>query len=484
MARTRAEHAPTVLAYVPFGAAAALAWVSVLVGSSIDWPEYTAGTALLLLTGVLRITALLRGRRGGTLPALVFLAAVGVMRNSAGGLSSGTAIVALIPVFYAALYGRGRRELYIVLAGMAVFYLAPIVLVGPPAYPHTQYRAALLSVAVGAIIGLATRSLVHQVRLNAAEAVRRQEMLAEVSAVLRRLYASPQVRLDVCEASLRIGDATCALLYEPVAGSSRLRSSAIVGPDSVPMEITAEEHSAVNQAYHSGEALLITEDVESRVGSVAGWESAGRPDSVLFEPLLRGAEPIGVLVVGWTGRIRAADPRVTVVQLLAHEAAAVIDRSDMVNELTDMAQTDALTGLPNRRAWDAAFNRALADGHSLTVAMLDLDHFKDYNDTHGHPAGDRLLKETAAMWRAQLRSGDLLARLGGEEFGLLLLDCDTGHAIEVIERLRGAIYGDRTCSVGFAERLPGEPPEDVMARADLALYEAKTTGRDRACMSN
>jgi diguanylate cyclase (GGDEF)-like protein len=204
---------------------------------------------------------------------------------------------------------------------------------------------------------------------------------------------------------------------------------------------------------------------------------------MLYEPLMRGSQPVGVLVVGWEGEVRAAGARATVVALLAHEAAAVIDRADTLSELADMASTDPLTGLPNRRAWDVRVSQALNAGQQFSIAMLDFDHFKEFNDTYGHPAGDRLLKETAAMWREQLRTGDLLARLGGEEFGLLLLDCDNARAVEVIERLRELIYRNRTCSAGFAARLPGESAEAVIARADAALYEAKTSGRDRTCMS-
>jgi diguanylate cyclase (GGDEF)-like protein len=262
-----------------------------------------------------------------------------------------------------------------------------------------------------------------------------------------------------------------------------MRSTAIAGVDVPPIEISSEKPSAVRDAFLSGHATLITENAEAQVGSRELWEAGGRPGSILYEPLLRGSDPIGVLAVAWPGDVKAKGPRATVVALLAHEAAAVITRADMLSQLTDMSRTDPLTGLPNRRAWDARVSHALSEGQQVTIAMLDLDHFKEYNDTHGHPAGDRLLKETAATWRDQLRTGDLLARLGGEEFGLLLLDCDTTDAIDVIERLRGAVYGGRTCSVGFAARRPGEPAEKVMDRADVALYEAKTSGRDRACMS-
>jgi GGDEF domain-containing protein len=113
--------------------------------------------------------------------------------------------------------------------------------------------------------------------------------------------------------------------------------------------------------------------------------------------------------------------RATVVALLAHGVAAVISSADALDHLSDEALTDALTGLPNRRAWDRQLRQLSAAGQPSGVGMLDLDHFKQFNDTHGHPVGDRLLKETAAAWRDQLCVGDILARIGGEEFGLLLL---------------------------------------------------------------
>jgi diguanylate cyclase (GGDEF)-like protein len=147
-----------------------------------------------------------------------------------------------------------------------------------------------------------------------------------------------------------------------------------------------------------------------------------------------------------------------------------------------LARTDALTGVANRRAWDDEFPmevaRAARSGQPLSVALVDLDHFKAYNDEHGHQAGDRLLKSAAAAWQGKLRKTDLLARYGGEEFAVLLPDCELENAMEIAERLRTA-QPEGTCSIGVARWDDGEDPISLIARADRALYAAKEGGRDR-----
>ncbi len=477
---------PYSISFAPFVAASVLAWSAIIVGSSIDWSLYALSTLLLVLAGglsALRAQRIWTMRPGGSFAALIFLFAVAVLRQSAGGINSGVGVICLIPVFYTALYSEGLRRLYVVISGMAAVYLAPILLIGAPEYPQSQYRAALLTVAVSAIIGLATSRLVASVRQQAGDAHDRERMLGRVHEVVRDLFGSSQARRDVCEAARSVGEASIAILYEPVRGTNLMRATAMVGLEAPPVEISRLEPSAVSEAFASAHRILVTEDVESHVGSVELWIAGGRPAALLYEPLMRGTEPVGVLVVGWPRSVTADGTRTSVVALLAHEAAAVIERADRMSRLSDMASTDPLTGLPNRRAWDARIEQALATEQRFTVAMIDFDHFKEYNDAFGHPAGDRLLKETAAIWREQLRTGDLLARLGGEEFGLLLVDCDAARAAEVIERLRTLMYGERTCSAGFAARRTGESGDEVMARADAALYEAKTSGRDRACMS-
>ena len=154
----------------------------------------------------------------------------------------------------------------------------------------------------------------------------------------------------------------------------------------------------------------------------------------------------------------------------------------LYRQVRRLARTDSLTGVPNRRAWDEELPRELARAarsrQPVCVALLDLDHFKQYNDRHGHQAGDRFLKEAAAAWQAMVRRTDLVARYGGEEFAILLPDCHLDSALEIAERLRTA-QPEGTCSLGVAQWDGREDVTSLVARADRALYAAKEAGRDR-----
>ena len=159
------------------------------------------------------------------------------------------------------------------------------------------------------------------------------------------------------------------------------------------------------------------------------------------------------------------------------------ERAELLSQLASMARTDALTGLPNRRVWQEEIPRAMAraerEEEPLCVALLDLDHFKAYNDGHGHVEGDRFLAETARAWGGHLREVDLLVRFGGEEFAVILPGCDASEARTVIERVRAVTPAGETCSAGIAEWDGHESPGTLYARADAALYAAKGAGRDR-----
>jgi diguanylate cyclase (GGDEF)-like protein len=467
---------------VPFSVATVLAWVLMPIGTTIDWPEYWAATGLLTCSGIV-LTAARRfpGRQGVVLEALVFLAAVGFLRDASGGTHSSASVLALIPVLYTSLGSRSRRDLGIVIMAVLAFFILPRLLVGGANYPASQYRSALLFALVCGTTGFAVQSLVASVQAEAAKARSRGRMLEEVADTARMLLDSSQVRNDLCQAAERISGASVAALYEPFDGG--LQCTAHTRVDISGRRIQANRHSFVQEVFLSGQPRYIDRDVAAHVGSVELWEGSGSPESILYEPLTHGGEVIGVLLVGWPERVHADPSRRTVAALIAGQAAGAIARSDMLVSLADEAHTDPLTALPNRRAWDSALARAFAASSSITLAMLDLDNFKEFNDSFGHPAGDQLLRATAAAWREQLRGGDLLARLGGEEFGLLICDVGLDTAYEVVERLRGCIPEGRTTSAGVAVRAAGESAESLLARADAALYEAKALGRDRTQFS-
>jgi len=152
-------------------------------------------------------------------------------------------------------------------------------------------------------------------------------------------------------------------------------------------------------------------------------------------------------------------------------------------QLAALARRDGLTGVANRRTWDHELSRACAlarEHHTLlSVAVLDMDHFKRFNDTHGHVLGDLVLKETAAAWDSILHGRGFLARYGGEEFAVLLPRTSSIGAVGLLDQLRRTVSHGQTCSIGVAEWDGDENPAQLFARADEALYVAKHGGRDR-----
>jgi diguanylate cyclase (GGDEF)-like protein len=186
--------------------------------------------------------------------------------------------------------------------------------------------------------------------------------------------------------------------------------------------------------------------------------------------------------VGSTARLLAV-ASIAVILLILWGALILMSMVEQQSALlADLARRDGLTGLPNRRTWDFELGRVAAQtsaqGAPLTVAILDLDHFKEYNDHHGHPAGDAMLIDCARAWHSHLNPPAMLARYGGEEFAVLLPGADLDDARVVLELLRTATPSDQTVSIGYALQEPEESISDTVDRADQALYRAKSKGRD------
>jgi diguanylate cyclase (GGDEF)-like protein len=284
-------------------------------GGLVRWHEVGPALALQALIGLIMAfrarLALHRFRLLGAIGIVGYLGSVALLRDGTAA-TAGYGILALMPVVWVSLRG-GRGEFWLSIAGVAVVYLLPMVLVGPPQYPQGGWRSGLLLLVLSTALGLSVRQLVARV----------QALMAQ---------------------------------------------------------------------------------------------------------------------------------------------------------LGDLARTDDLTGLPNRRGWRERLDHEIAiarrTGRPLAVALVDLDHFKEYNDANGHLAGDRLLLHASAVWQSALRETDVLARWGGDEFGVLLPGCDVKQGRTLIDRMRAA-EPDVSFSVGLVVWDRHSTADQILARADRDLYAVK-----------
>jgi diguanylate cyclase (GGDEF)-like protein len=205
------------------------------------------------------------------------------------------------------------------------------------------------------------------------------------------------------------------------------------------------------------------------------------PEAILCVPILLEGSLIGVLsLYRASGRGFSADES-EITRQFANLAALAIDNARTHERLADLATTDDLTGIANRRRFREELERELAAadryGGCLSLLLIDLDDFKQVNDTRGHAAGDEVLRAVARALSGRLRRGDLAARLGGDEFAVLLPQSDEAEAAAVIADLKCAIAEETraipvTASIGSATFHPGEQV-DLLDLADELLYAAK-----------
>jgi diguanylate cyclase (GGDEF)-like protein len=428
----------------PFAATTLVGFAIVPIQNSVRWSSFVlaAGLTVVLACGAAFSPSLRLPPRLRIVVPLLFLVAVALLRDAGGGTAAGVGALAMLPVFWVALHG-GRGELLAIIAGVCAFFVAPAVLVGGAEYPLVNWRLALTFAAAAAIVGITVQNLVARVREHAEALAVRERDLEAMADLSRTLSGATDARDRLCVAACDLSGAQFAALLENRDDGTLVRTAT----------------AGLDPASPDGPAAMV------------------------FEPVRRGDDPVGLLVVGWHEPPPDRSRTTGLLRLLASEAAFVIERADLLGRLTEIALTDTLTGLPNRRAWDTRLAQAIRDHEPICVAILDLDFFKAFNDAHGHQAGDRLLKEAAAAWRGQLRTTDMLARYGGEEFVVLLNGHDPDVARRIVERVRDATPRGQSCSAGIACREAGEDAATLLGRADDALYEAKRAGRDRSAVA-
>lgn len=236
----------------------------------------------------------------------------------------------------------------------------------------------------------------------------------------------------------------------------------------------------------------LTAERDGTVGIVARARQAGRRPDAPYRTLLRAAGP----AVAAEEALALHEEFAVVLELLDEARREKAELAERLAIAEMASETDALTGIPNRRYLDrilaARIAAAATRGDPLSVALLDVDRFKSFNDRHGHEIGDLVLRLVARTVGGALRDGDTIARFGGEEFVVILPSADAAVAAAVADRLRrtlesrevrnrwtGIGYGRVTASFGTATLRPQERADDLLRRADAALYRAKANGRNR-----
>jgi diguanylate cyclase (GGDEF)-like protein len=390
-----------------------------------------------------------------------------------------------VGLFAFLFFGRNWGVLHMALVGIAYGWVLLEVEVSAPV---AHWVMTVATVAVG---GIVIDVLVRRVQRGAVESQSRARTLAAIGGVARELARSTdtdEARSAICEAAVAVADASSASLWEPDASGTALVATASSGVQFTDIALPlVGQPSGVVRALVSGEPFFVP-DAPGHPGLHHELVRRSEAASSLFQPVLRDGSTVAVLSIVWDQPMeRLTDELSQTVELLAAEASIAIERAEFLSRLERVARTDDLTGLPNHRAWEEELPREVAragrEETSLCIAILDLDHFKAYNDRHGHQAGDLLLKEIAASWQQSLRATDLLARFGGEEFALALPGCLAVEAESLLERLREAMPHGETCSAGVAWWDGEESSQALFGRADAALYAAKARGRDRVVAS-
>lgn len=449
----------------------------------VDSAADRIGLALILcLAGAVGIALL---RVGDRLPlwAFHFIPALGTLVISAllhfrQDGTDGAYAFFYIWVSLWAFYFLTRSAAAIQVACIGLVYAALLTLDGSTTAAAEHW---LITVGTVAVSGGFVARLASELRGRAEQMRVLLDAARELAAAGNAASAKP----IVCGALLRFSGALSTALYEPNADGSALVLSATAGAPipAKPLPFVGSS-SATVRAFTSCEPVFVG-DVREASALDQDLVRATQLAAGLWEPVLRHGEAVAVLVVLWDKPMTRPPRRVAeLTTMLAVEAATTLERAALMDRLEAVARTDDLTGLLNRRAWDEELprelERARRSGRPFCVAMLDLDCFKDYNDEHGHQAGDRLLKRYAGAWSERLRKIDVLARYGGEEFALILAGCDLPAATQLVEELRAVRPDGVTCSAGIAQWDGEEGADDLVSRADRALYEAKRAGRDRA----
>lgn len=407
---------------------------------------------------------------------------VALLRQAQGGSNSGYSPLVLVPVVWTGLL-LGRRGVLVISACTTLLFTLPIVIEGPPLYPDNGWRGVVLWALIALFVGLGAdrvmRAEEQQTRLATARA-RELDLLAETqNAIATSEFDLEAVLTTVVREAMRLTDADGAVVEIPDGDDLVYR--AVSGTAEPHLGLRVPSEGAISGlALRTGETLVCDDsETDERVDREACRRVGAR--SLVVVPLRHDAHTAGVLKVYSAGAKPFRHEHARVLTLLGDMIGSALARAELLEKLNRLALTDELTGLPNRRSWydhlEHALARARRSAEPLSLVVLDLNGFKQVNDRQGHNAGDRLLRSASAAWSSALRDSDILGRIGGDEFAVILEQADEATAARVAGRLeQSLVAGDVSVAVGIATWNRYEDAEGLLSRADAAMYERKNDG--------
>lgn len=457
---------PSLSLATPFGLVCVVGLLTLLVPPvDVAWPSLVLAVLVLALVAALVWFSTVRDERSWVDLAAVYLTFlfVALARDAGGGSASGLSALLFVPILWLAITGTWV-ELYIggALAGLTI--VVPMVLTEGGAYSDDDWRRAAILAAIAFVLGRVVQRIV--LRLE------RETWIAK-SATERnkRLFLDAPYGVAVLDRLGRIEIANKAL-------------GAILG-------VSAKDLAGrwLTELSSPGDATL--EDHLDR--AVEGQGKAASADGTM-----RDADGNDVHVALSSRVLRAADPQGSgATDIVLLNVVDVSERRRYQDRLAHLVDHDVLTGLANRRRFDNELQRHLDRcrryGNTGAVLLLDLDNFKQVNDSLGHSAGDQLIVGIAGLLRRTVRHTDLVARLGGDEFAVLLTDGDEDvvrrvgqHIIDVVREHAATLDGVRrrvTASVGGVTfQAASEQAGDILALADMTMYDAKESGRNQLAL--
>lgn len=403
---------------------------------------------------------------------------IDLLRQSQGGSTSGYAPLAILAVLWVGL-AFSRRGVAVITAATFLMFALPIALIGAPMYPNTGWRGVVLWTVVAGVVGIVANRVMAAQRRETLAASNRADELGRL-VTTQHAIGTAAADLDgvlsaVVEQALDLTRAEAAVVELPDGDDMIYRATAGTADEHLHLRIP-RDGSISGQAL-AEQAILICRDSESdpRVDREACRRVGAR--SMIVVPLWDGRRAAGVLKVYSSGP-DAFDPRAAqLLEMLAGMTGAALVRAQLLAQLNEQATRDELTGLVNRREWyrrlDLEIVRAGRSEQALSVIILDVNGLKLVNDRDGHAAGDRLLRSVSARWNSTLRGTDILGRIGGDEFGIILDGAGDVSAAEVVDRLRAALDDDHSAAAGIATWDGVESAGSLVERADEAMYRQK-----------